>query len=170
MKYESKNTPKEKKRIITIEIQKALKTLSNSSQGGTIPSNSSSSENSPTKETKRINNINPRNLNDAKRLLARKIESGTLDTSLVETIFDIDGFLPIEGILIDYKRDIPKTSGAFLKLIKHIQAFHNTYGGYLFLGADEVEKDNLIIPKYKAIEEIDVKNSEIYAANISHHQ
>jgi predicted HTH transcriptional regulator len=67
--------------------------------------------------------------------------------------------------LIDYKRDIPETTGEFLKLIKQIQAFHNTYGGYLIYGAEEVKKDTIIIPKYKSIKELDAKNFEIYVVN-----
>jgi hypothetical protein len=98
-----------------------------------------------------------RNLSEARRKLAQAVDSGALDVSLIPIILDEEGFLPIEGSLIDYKRDNPANKGEQFKLLKHIHAFHNTYGGYLIIGAEEIEKDRLIEPVYKTLTHLDSK-------------
>jgi len=157
MKIGQSSFPKSKKKTIALEVEAAIKSFSPLDQNVNISEPFEGSQNELKSGSFRSSNFKQRNLNEVKRILAKQVECGTLDSSLIETILDQDGFLPIEGILIDYKRDIPKSSGELLKLIKHIQAFHNTYGGYLVFGAEEVEKDSLIVPIYETIEEIDAK-------------
>jgi hypothetical protein len=85
-------------------------------------------------------------LQDARRALAAFIESGSADKALVDAIYDGESFLPIEGLLIDYKREIPTDKFGLAKFLKHILAFHNTYGGFLVIGAEETQKDSCIVP------------------------
>lgn len=93
----------------------------------------------------------------ARRTLGTFVDTGELGESLVKEIYRAPGFLPVEGVLIDYKRDVPTERGALAKLVKHILAFHNTYGGYLILGAEEVEKDSEIVPLYRSLPPFDSK-------------
>ncbi|MCZ2498163.1 hypothetical protein GN316_15465 [Xylophilus sp. Kf1] len=65
--------------------------------------------------------------------------------------------MPIEGSLLDYKRDLPRERSELVKTLKHIFAFHNTYGGYLIFGVDEVEKDVALVPCKKTLESFDFK-------------
>lgn len=96
-------------------------------------------------------------LQTARYELCSFIEKGEIGESLVRGIYGANGFLPIEGVLIDYKRDVPETRGALAKLIKHILAFHNTYGGYLVLGAEEVKKDCEVQPFHRRLPAVDSK-------------
>ena len=96
-------------------------------------------------------------MEDTRRALARLVLAGEISNEVIKLIYFEDQFLPIEGTLLDYKRDIPLEKSAQLKTIKHIQSFHNTYGGYLIFGADEVQKDSEIIPAYESLPKFDFK-------------
>lgn len=156
MQNQRKPIPAAKKKTISLVIEEAIKNLSPNHLSRKT-SNDEKTDVEPKKLTNEQYSVNQRNLSEAKRLLSRQVELGRLDKSIIDTIFDQEGFLPIEGSLIDYKRDLPKTTADFLKTIKHIQAFHNTYGGYLVYGAEEVEKDSIIVPKYQTLEDLDAK-------------
>lgn len=92
-----------------------------------------------------------------RRALANCIDSGDLSQKVINVIFHQGRFSSIEGVLLDYKRDLPFDRQSQLKIVKHIQSFHNTYGGYLVFGAEEVVKDVEIVPAYKKIENFDFK-------------
>jgi hypothetical protein len=94
---------------------------------------------------------------EVRRFLASAVELGKLDRSLIDQLLYDDGFLTVEGVLLDYKRDFPSDKPAMCKFIKHIAAFHNTYGGYLLIGADEIDKDAKIHPIYENLTPIDCK-------------
>lgn len=96
-------------------------------------------------------------LQDARRALAASIESGSTNKALVDVIFDGESFLPIEGLLIDYKREIPTDKFGVAKFLKHVLAFHNTYGGFLIIGAEETKKDACIVPIQHDLNSIDAK-------------
>ncbi len=85
-------------------------------------------------------------LQDARRSLAQHVESGEISPSMLAVVYDGEGFLPIEGLLIDYKREIPTDKFGLAKFLKHILAFHNTFGGFLVIGAEEQQKDVRIVP------------------------
>lgn len=80
--------------------------------------------------------------------LAECVLKGSLNAGVLTGLQNSSGFLPVEGSLLDYKRDTPNTNYENAKLIKHICAFHNMYGGYLILGVEEIEKDKTLIPIY----------------------
>jgi len=96
-------------------------------------------------------------LQDARRALAAFIESGTANMHLVDVIYDGESFLPIEGLLIDYKREIPTDKFGLAKFLRHVLAFHNTYGGFLVIGAEEKQKDAYIIPIQHDPNSVDAK-------------
>lgn len=85
----------------------------------------------------------------ARAHLADCVIKGRLNADVLIGLQTNSGFLPIEGSLLDYKRDIPKSPYEFGKLIRHICAFHNMYGGYLVFGVEEIEKDKVLVPVYK---------------------
>jgi len=92
-----------------------------------------------------------------RRGLATCIEAGDLTESVLDVVFHSGRFAPIEGTLIDYKRDLPRERLAQLKTVKHIASFHNTFGGYLVFGAEEAIKDVEIIPVHTEIGAFDFK-------------
>lgn len=94
---------------------------------------------------------------EVRRFLANSVEIGTLDKTLIDQLLFEDGFLAVEGVLLDYKRDFPTDKSAMCKFIKHIAAFHNTYGGYLIIGADEIDKDAEILPCCEVVQSIESK-------------
>lgn len=103
--------------------------------------------------------------------LADCVTKGRLNADVLLGLQTSSGFLPIEGSLLDYKRDVPTTSYEFGKLVKHICAFHNMYGGYLIFGVDEVKKDKILVPVYKELQKnIDSKKYVTYVENIQEQQ
>lgn len=52
-----------------------------------------------------------------------------------------------EGWYIEYKRESPNASG----IAKSISAFANTYGGWLFIGVDELSKENSVAGAFPGI-------------------
>lgn len=94
---------------------------------------------------------------DARRALASAIVSGDISEEVISIIYRNDFFMPIEGVLLDYKRDYPSSRQAQLKVVKHIQSFHNTFGGYLVFGVEEKVKEIEIVPAYEKLENFDFK-------------
>lgn len=154
-KYNASKFPGEKKTTAK-EIDDAIKLLFTSK---TESSRTSTDIHTSAPERTTTPSSNPEKLSysDARKLLSHKIEAGTLDRTVLDLIYFSDSFLPIEGALLDYKRDIPKNTGEWLKIVKHIQAFHNTYGGYLVFGVAELEKDKNIQPCYSSLPKSDSK-------------
>lgn len=100
---------------------------------------------------------NSKRFQEVRRFLANSIEMGKLDQTLIDQLLFEDGFLAVEGVLLDYKRDIPTDKASMCKFIKHIAAFHNTYGGYLIIGAAEIQKDAEILPFCEVVQPIESK-------------
>lgn len=74
------------------------------------------------------------------------IELGDSSESIIELLLDGEDFLPAEGYLFDYKRSWPSTRADMCKYARHIAAFHNVYGGYIFFGVEESEKNKKFSP------------------------
>lgn len=89
--------------------------------------------------------------------LAMCIDAGDLSQAVIDIIFHKDRFIPIEGTLLDYKRDLPTEKSAQLKIVRHIQSFHNTYGGYIVFGAEEIVKGVEIVPFHETMGNFDFK-------------
>lgn len=94
----------------------------------------------------------------AREHIGNCVLKGKLTIEVLKGIQTSVGFMPIEGSLLDYKRDIPTTAYEIAKTIRHIVAFHNMYGGYLIFEVEELESDKVLIPKHDCIvDEIDSK-------------
>ncbi|MBL9070608.1 MAG: ATP-binding protein [Sphingopyxis sp.] len=52
-----------------------------------------------------------------------------------------------EGWYVEYKREIPQASS----IAKSISALANTYGGWLFLGIEELAKDNAVAGAFPGV-------------------
>lgn len=77
-----------------------------------------------------------------KQEIYESILSGDVSKSVVEKLIKSDGTcLPKECELWDYKKTFDDSQDAYLKTLKSIISFHNTFGGYMIFGIDEVEKD-----------------------------
>ncbi|WP_421859805.1 helix-turn-helix domain-containing protein [Marinobacter salarius] len=74
------------------------------------------------------------------------IEKGTIGKDPVLLLQYSNGFIPKEGWLWDYKKDVGDDRVGLAKTILQIVSFHNTCGGYLIYGVEEVEKDQLFSP------------------------
>jgi hypothetical protein len=97
-------------------------------------------------------------LQESRRELAAVIEAGTIDEVLFKILYTPNqGFAKVEGKLLDYKRDAPTTPTELAKLIKHIAAFHNTYGGIILFGVAEKIKEQFFCPYSEAIHLLDPK-------------
>ncbi|ABV86498.1 ATP-binding protein [Shewanella pealeana] len=81
-----------------------------------------------------------------KKEIYEGILSGNVSKSIIDNLVRPDGsFLSKECELWDYKKTFEDTKDATLKTLKSIISFHNTYGGYLIFGVDEVEKDTSFV-------------------------
>lgn len=78
--------------------------------------------------------------------VSRLLEDGSLGDDLIEAVFDGTRFAPYEGYLFDYKAKWPDSKPELKKLVRHVAAFHNVFGGYIFFGVDEVEAETLFLP------------------------
>ncbi len=90
-------------------------------------------------------------LQKTRAALFKFVEDGNLSGDVLSLLLTADGFLPVEGVIVDYKRDVPSDAGGLVRLLRHIAAFHNTYGGYLVLGAEELEKDKVLVPVHESV-------------------
>ncbi|UZE24733.1 ATP-binding protein [Pseudomonas sp. B21-056] len=77
------------------------------------------------------------NIGSCKVAVAKHIELGACNRSVVDSIRIGNYFAPIECEIIDYKESFPSDSFALAKLIRHVVAFYNTFGGYLIFGVKE---------------------------------
>lgn len=89
--------------------------------------------------------------------VSRLIEAGSLGNEIIEAVFDGAKFAPYEGYLFDYKAKWPETKLELKKLVRHVAAFHNVFGGYIFFGVDEVKAETLFLPILKEEPKTDVK-------------
>ncbi|MGY0553046.1 RNA-binding domain-containing protein [Vreelandella sp. 2A-K22] len=81
-----------------------------------------------------------------KKEIYESIQRGDVSKSVVESLVRKDGVLiSKECELWDYKRTFENSKDAILKTLKAIISFHNTFGGYIIFGVDEVEKDTSFI-------------------------
>lgn len=81
------------------------------------------------------------NLREIRQTITRFIEAGALDHRVIDTLIRQDTFVPKECELWDYKLSIGKDAVSLAETILQVVSFHNTYGGYLIYGVDEVTKD-----------------------------
>lgn len=96
-------------------------------------------------------------LQSTRQKISKCIEAGDITSSVTQALLSNGEFVPAEGCLFDYKRDVPTDRLSLLKTLRHVAAFHNTYGGYLIFGANEENKDEPAKPVHKAIAALDTK-------------
>ncbi len=89
--------------------------------------------------------------------VSQLLEVGSLADELIQAVFDGEEFAPYEGYLFDYKAKWPESKVDLRKLVRHIAAFHNVFGGYLFLGVQEVQKEKTFVPVEGTDPQPDVK-------------
>ncbi|MBB5188319.1 hypothetical protein HNQ57_002598 [Zhongshania antarctica] len=74
------------------------------------------------------------------------ILSGDISRSVIDRLVRGDGTcLSKECELWDYKKTFDDSQDGYLKTLKSIISFHNTFGGYIVFGVEEVEKDTSFI-------------------------
>jgi len=99
------------------------------------------------------------NLRNLKQNLSQFIESATLGSSVVDLLdYENSGLMaPIEGDLLDYKREFPSGAAGLAKTVLQIVSFHNTYGGYLVYGIDQNSADTEFYVRGVECDEVDLK-------------
>lgn len=81
-----------------------------------------------------------------KQEIYNSIQCGDVSKSAIEKLVRNDGtMLPKECELWDYKKTFEDTKDSYLKTLKTIVSFHNTYGGYIVYGVEELEKDTSFV-------------------------
>ncbi|WP_148049576.1 RNA-binding domain-containing protein [Pseudomonas brassicacearum] len=77
------------------------------------------------------------NIGSCKVAVAKHIEVGVCNRSVVDLIRIGNYFAPIECEIIDYKEFFSSDVFALAKLIRHVVAFYNAFGGHLIFGVKE---------------------------------
>ncbi len=81
-----------------------------------------------------------------KQGIYESILSGDVSKSVINKLIMSDGkCLSKECELWDYKKTFESSNDAYLKTLKSIISFHNTYGGYIIFGVDEVVTDTSFV-------------------------
>lgn len=73
-------------------------------------------------------------------LLHKNVAQGSLDSSIFDDLVRLDSGVR-ECEVLDFKRQLPDGDAEYVKTIRDLVAFHNSYGGFLVFGVEEVEKD-----------------------------
>lgn len=74
------------------------------------------------------------------------ITKGTLNETVISALQQDGKFIPNEGELWDYKKTFSCSEIDYAKIIRLALSMHNTYGGYVIFGVDEVKKDSMYEP------------------------
>jgi len=101
--------------------------------------------------------VNEMDLQATRQSITDYIRNATLDNRVIDVLLLSNEFIPKECELWDYKRDIGKDAVSLAKTILQIVSFHNTYGGYLIYGVDEVEPDTKFMPYGVGKNDLDLK-------------
>ncbi|MEW6464704.1 MAG: RNA-binding domain-containing protein [Pseudomonadota bacterium] len=73
-------------------------------------------------------------------LLHKCVANGSLDLSVFDGA-ELFCSAVKECEVLDYKRQLPDSDAEYAKVVRDLVAFHNSYGGFLIFGVEEVEKD-----------------------------
>lgn len=76
-------------------------------------------------------------INGVRGKIAQYIKSGALDSRIPSTLMTLDGFVPKECELWDYKATANDDMVSKAKTVLQIVSFHNAYGGYILYGVAE---------------------------------
>lgn len=79
-------------------------------------------------------------LRSVRRKVSELVAGEVCDERVLQVLLE-DGPVPAESELWDYKSEAPSNPLGWAKLVKSVAALYNTYGGYLFFGIEEREKD-----------------------------
>lgn len=83
---------------------------------------------------------------EIRRELSNYIDKGVLDSRVTALLLTDSGCAPVEGELLDYKRELRPDAIGLAKCAIQIVSLHNTYGGYLVFGVEETAKDQYYYP------------------------
>jgi hypothetical protein len=85
--------------------------------------------------------LDPFGLQKCRQEVAALLERAAVDSGVLDALRFGKAVVPKECELWDYKRELPGSREAVLRTLPRIVAFHNTYGGYLLFGIEEVVRD-----------------------------
>ena len=79
-----------------------------------------------------------------KEKIYKAIQIGDITDNIISLLIKPDGtILPKECELWDFKESFDGTKDSYIKLLKSVVSFHNTYGGYIIFGVTEEKKDTI---------------------------
>lgn len=85
-------------------------------------------------------------LRPIREAISEFIRNGTLDGRVIDALTLKNELVPKECELWDYKKQSGSDAVSLGKTVLQIVSFHNTYGGYLIFGVEEMEPDTRFIP------------------------
>jgi len=89
-----------------------------------------------------MNNIvDELSLEKVKKDVYKLSESSVLSKALIQAITYDSRLVRMECELWDFKKEASTNKSAIAKTVLQILSFHNTYGGYLIYGVEEIEED-----------------------------
>lgn len=80
---------------------------------------------------------------DIKKQLAKLHERGAISEDVIRVVVSDGLCAPVECEIFDYKEALDDTPQATAKLIRHIVAFYNSFGGYLLFGVEETVSESI---------------------------
>lgn len=80
-------------------------------------------------------------MNTVHKSMYDAIQNGLYGQNIINIIYNNNQFIPKESDLWDYKQNLENNEISLCKLVKQVASFHNSYGGYIFYGIAEIEKD-----------------------------
>lgn len=83
-------------------------------------------------------------LQEVTQTVARYVERQTLSANVIDALRMNREFVPNEGSLWDYKRELDHDQSGLAKTVRQVVAFYNTYGGYLIYGVDETSSGSFV--------------------------
>lgn len=94
----------------------------------------------------RIDIVSFLGLVEIRRKISNYIEAGVFDSKVIALLMTESGCAPVEGELLDYKRELGSDAIGLAKCTIQIVSLHNTYGGYLVFGVEEAIRDQSFLP------------------------
>lgn len=78
-------------------------------------------------------------MSEAVRRLHKAVASGVFDPLILSELGAASSVSECE--VLDFKKQLPESDAEYVKLVRDLVALHNSYGGFIVFGVEEVEKD-----------------------------
>lgn len=80
-------------------------------------------------------------MSEAVRRLHNAVSTGVFDVKILSELQTLQSVSECE--VLDFKKQLPESDAEYVKLLRDLVALHNSYGGFIVFGVNEVEKDRV---------------------------